>query len=146
MSQFNIIEGSKTMFRAAVLNDKQMTQVNAIAQHLGKSSPTNDEVRSASTALWGKKYAPYFIYRNLMIRSKSRPQTFDLSKLRSKSIAFVSPSEQLPAGEKSKSARKRGGKKLPPTMLPQLSEAECNALVLSNESALETLDAQLSEE
>ena len=144
MPQFNIIEGTRTMFRASVVSDKQMTEVNAIAAHAGKSQLTNPELRLARIALSGHAYAPYFIYRNLQIRVKGAKQrTWDLSKLRSKNIAFVPPTEQPAAiGAKTKGAKKRS-KKPAPEMLPQLTEAESTALVLSNEGAEEALDAAL---
>jgi len=144
MPQFKIIEGTRTMFRALDVNDKQMAEVNAIAQHAGKAQVTNPEMRLARIALSGHAYAPYFIYRNLQIRVKgARQRTWDLSKLRSKNVAFVAPTEQLPAGEKTKSGKKRGGKKVAVTMLPQLTEAESTALVLSNEGAAAAFDATL---
>jgi hypothetical protein len=90
MKQFtNRVEDTVTMFRATVLNDKQLAVVQQIIDALKKNVATNEEIRAACQKLFAQKYAPYFIYRNVAIKTKDHK--YDLSKLHSKSQSVKSP-------------------------------------------------------
>ena len=88
MSQFTFETEHKTMFSSLVLSDKQMGIVAQIVENLSASEvnpakATNNQIRAACSAIWGMKYAHYFIYRNRAIRNDVT-KTWDLTKLRSK--------------------------------------------------------------
>ena len=101
MSQFTIIENTKTVIRSFIVNDKQFAQVQALRAALKKDIATNDEIRAASLTLFGMKYAPYYIYRNLAVRVKREHKLFfDLSVLRTKDICLDMKAVARPKREK----------------------------------------------
>ena len=109
-------KGTKTsMFRASTVTPAQMELVNAIIEFNGGDSHiTLTKLAEAHMALRQRKYSPYFIYRNMNLRSVKNPGVFDLSKLHvgkekaaAKAKKEAKPKHEVKAKAKTKKASKR---------------------------------------
>jgi hypothetical protein len=69
-----------TMFRATALTANHFAVVQAFITQIGKPIATIKELETATFELTGKAYCPWFIYRNLALRTKDH--TFDLSRVK----------------------------------------------------------------
>jgi hypothetical protein len=75
-----------TMIRATIVSDAQYAFVQSlIAAHNNDVLFRNKELHSLTQQLTGKKYVPYWIGKNIAVKTKTAG-IYDLSKLRSESM------------------------------------------------------------
>jgi hypothetical protein len=141
--QFEILENTKTYFSSKKLNEKQLAVAQALVNTLGKCIATERELDAATTTITGKKYTPWYIFRNQALRNAERK--FDLSRLSGINCTAIATPVKTHAKRESRSKRENRSKVVV-TSATALPAASVAALPIHEDAAvLEALEQRMIE-
>ena len=138
--QFEILENTKTYFASKKLNEKQLAAAQALVTHMGKCTATERELDAATTVLTGKKYCPWFIFRNQALRTKERK--FDLSRISGIDCTAIATVNN-PRGKRESRSKRENRSKVIVTSAPALPAASVE--IHEDAAVLEALEQRMIE-
>jgi len=135
---FDIVEGTKSLISVKALDAQKFNKVQMLIKYFeGRTLLTEKELDSATLAIWGKKYAPYFIIHNAACHSKIGGRDLSVFKL---AKGETSLDVLLPSNI---STVKKRAKKVPPVVVTDATPKMIDPPVVNNvlEDAIARLEA-----
>ena len=141
---FDIVEGTKSLISVKALDAQKFNKVQMLIKYFeGRTFLAEKELDSATLAIWGKKYAPYFIIHNAACHSKIGGRDLSVFKLAKgeTSLDVLLPSNISTV--KSAKKVKKSAKKVPPVVVTDATPKMIDPPVVNNvlEDAIARLEA-----